>query len=93
MARLPSELWLIQQIGDEVILFEEGTEREIVRIPLHVRKDPKDEKSPLVPNADGIAKAQLVIHESELTDEDKCFAHFWCGYFWGFAGYGGESWP
>ena len=36
MARLPSERFLVQQIGPDVVLFE----------------------------------------------EDKCFAHFWAGYFW-----------
>jgi hypothetical protein len=69
MARLPSEKYLIQQVGsDKVILFEDGTEREIVRF------DPRD------PSA--AAQAQAAIHASELGDEDKCFAHFWSGYFY-----------
>jgi hypothetical protein len=67
MARLPSEAWLIQQIDGQVVLFHEGDEREIVRF------DPSD--------ADATCKAQQVIHNSELSDEDKCFAHFWSGYF------------
>jgi hypothetical protein len=68
MARLPSERYLIQQIGGQVILFEEGSEREIVRF------DPSD--------MDAAAKAQKAIYDSELGDEDKCFAHFWSGYFY-----------
>jgi hypothetical protein len=69
MARLPSEEWLIQQIGDNVILYHEATEREIVRF------DPG--------SASAAARAQKVIHDSIfLDDEDKCFAHFWSGYFY-----------
>lgn len=71
MARLPSERWLIQQQGGEVILFEDGSEREIVRF------DPSD--------GNAAAKAQKVIFDSELSDEDKCFAHFWSGYFYAHA--------
>ncbi len=67
MARLPSEQWLIQQISGEVILFQEYTEREIVRF------DPSD--------ANATCLAQKTIYDSELSDEDKCFAHFWSGYF------------
>lgn len=72
MARLPGDRYLIQQIGGDVILFEDGTEREIVRF------SPGD--------ADAAAKAQKVIHDSELNDEEKCFAHFWSGYFYAHAG-------
>lgn len=71
MARLPSQQFLIQHIGPEVVLWEELTEREIVRF------DPAD--------ADAAAKAQKVIHDSELTEEDKCFAYFWSGYFYAHA--------
>jgi hypothetical protein len=78
VARLPSERYLIQQIGGEVILFEEGTEREVIRVPL-VQDDG------VTLNGDGIAQAQKVIHDSELSDEDKSMAHFWCGYFWAHA--------
>ena len=67
MARLPSLRWLIQQVDGIVILFEDHTEREIVRF------DPSD--------ADATARAQKVIHDSELSDEDKYFAYFWSGYF------------
>lgn len=71
MARLPSDEYLIQQIGGQVILFQDGSEREIVRF------DPAD--------ANACARAQRVIHDSELSDEDKCFAHFWSGYFYAYA--------
>lgn len=67
MARLPSERYLIQQIDGQVILFEDYTEKEIVRF------DPSD--------GDAAAKAQKTIYDSELGAEDKCFAHFWSGYF------------
>jgi hypothetical protein len=72
MARLPSEEYLIQQIGEQVILFHVHTEEEVVRY------DASDK--------DATAKAQKVIHDSDkLTDEDKTFAHFWSGYFHAFA--------
>lgn len=74
MAQLPSTNWLIQQIGGEVILFERHTEREIVRF------DPRD--------GNAAAMAQLTIHESDLSPEDKCFAHFWSGYFYAHGGWG-----
>ena len=68
MAMLPSDRYLIQQIDGEVVLFEVGTEREIVRF------DPSSGNSS--------SMAQKVIFDSELGDEDKCFAHFWSGYFY-----------
>lgn len=71
MARLPSEEYLVQQIGGNVVLFEDGSEREIAKAVLA--------------EASSMARAQKVIHDSELTDEDKCFAHFWFGYFYGAA--------
>lgn len=68
MARLPSERFLIQQLDGVVVLFEEGTEREIVRF------DPADKNA--------TARAQRTIYaEATLSDEDRCFAHFWSGYF------------
>ena len=70
MARLPSEQFLIQQIGTRVILFEDHSEREIVSF------NPRNIKE--------VIEAQKIIHESELTLEDKCFAHFWSGYFYSF---------
>lgn len=69
MARLPEgpRQYLIQQIDGQVILFEDYTEIEIVRF------DPT--------NAEETAKAQKTIYDSNMTDEQKCFAHFWSGYF------------
>lgn len=73
MARLPSNLYLIQQIGDDVVLFEDFTERELIRF------NPS--------NAMQTAMTQKTIHElAELSPEDKCFAHFWSGYFHAHAG-------
>jgi antitoxin (DNA-binding transcriptional repressor) of toxin-antitoxin stability system len=71
MARLPSEQYLMQQIGAQVILFEDFTEREVARF------DPSD----------GIAAANALdaIQRSELSDEDKCYACFWAGYFHAYA--------
>jgi hypothetical protein len=60
--------YLVQQIGDHVVLFEDGTEAEVVRF------DPAD--------GNAAARAQKVIHASGLSDEDKTFAHFWTGYFY-----------
>ena len=64
--------WLIQQIGGQVILFERNTEEEIVRF------DPADSNE--------AARAQKTIYDSDrLSDEEKCFAHFWSGYFYAHA--------
>jgi hypothetical protein len=71
MARLPSERYLIQQHDGVVDLFEDYTERMIVRF------DPAD--------GNIIPWALQVIRDSELTDEDKCFAAFWSGYFHAYA--------
>jgi hypothetical protein len=72
MARLPSGRFLIQQIGRWVILFEEGTEREIVKF------DPSDQRS--------VAQMVEGIRDSGLDGPDKAFAHFWSGYFYGQSG-------
>jgi hypothetical protein len=59
----------MQQIGGEVFIFEDGTEQEILRF------DPHD--------ATAVARAQRTIHiNTYMTDEEKCFAHFWSGYFY-----------
>lgn len=73
MAQLPPDgQWLMQQIDGEVILFERYTERELMRF------DPSD------PNAAAIA--QKTIYDLEdLSPEQKCFAHFWSGYFYAHA--------
>jgi hypothetical protein len=72
VARLPSYGYLIQQIDGIVILFEDGSEREIVRYSAG--------------DQDATARAQKTIYDSELSPEDKCYAHFWAGYFWAHAG-------
>jgi hypothetical protein len=72
MARLPSGRFLIQQIGRQVILFEEYTEREIARF------DPSDQCS--------LSRMVESIRDSELDDPDKAWAHFWSGYFYGQSG-------
>lgn len=73
MAQLPPDGdWLIQQIDGQVILYHRHTEEEVVRF------DPSD--------PDAAARAQATIHESNLTDEGKCFAHFWSGYFYAHTG-------
>jgi hypothetical protein len=73
MAQLPPNgNWLVQQIDGEVIIYHRDTEEEVVRV------DPSDH--------DAIAKAQHTIYLSDkLTDEEKCFAHFWSGYFYAHA--------
>lgn len=67
MARLPSTQYIIQQSDGLVTLTEDGTERVIASF------DPAD--------ADDTARTQKAIYDSPLGDEDKCFAHFWSGYF------------
>lgn len=72
MAQLPGGEWLIQQIGEQVILFHRHTEEEVVRF------DPRD--------ASDAAKAQMFIAASEALDaEQKSFGHFWSGYFYAHA--------
>lgn len=72
MAQLPGERYLIQNIGDQVILFDRNTEAEVVRF------DPAD--------ANAAAQAQKVIYDSAaLSDEEKTFASFWSGYFYAHA--------
>jgi hypothetical protein len=68
MAQLPPDgLWLVQAIDTDVIVVHRDTQEEIVRF---------DVTSP-----DATAKALKVIYDSRLTDEQKSFAYFWCGYF------------
>lgn len=73
MARLTQDSsWLIQQINGEVILFQDGSEVEIVRF------DPT--------SANAAARAQKVIYDTnQLNPEEKSFAHFWSGYFYAHA--------
>lgn len=69
MAQLPPDGdWLVQLVGHEVIVFRRYTETEVVR---YDNDDPS-----------AAAIAQKTIYDSDvLTAEQKCFAHFWCGYF------------
>lgn len=72
MARIANGNWLMQQIDGTVILFHEYTEEEIVRF------DPSD--------ANVAAIAQRFIYDcDQLSPEEKCFAHFWSGYFYAHA--------
>lgn len=71
MARLPGEQYLMQQVGAQVILFEDFTEREIARF------DPAD--------GNAAAEALDVIRDCEMGGEDKCHACFWAGYFHAYA--------
>ena len=71
MAQLPPDgTWLMQQIDGEVVLFHRYTEEELLRF------DPSD--------ANASAQAQGTINGLEqFDDEQKAFAHFWSGYFYG----------
>lgn len=71
MARLPSEMYVIQQSDGMVYLTDDISGVDIVKF------DPSD--------ANAAAQAQKVIYDSNLSDEDKCFAHFWSGYFYAHA--------
>jgi hypothetical protein len=73
MSRLPSMQYVIQQIDGDVVLYEDGTEAEICRF------DPAEPGS--------VAQGRVVINVSGLGDEDRCFAHFWSGYFAAYAGH------
>lgn len=68
MARLPSDDYLIQCIDGQVVLFRDHTEEEIVRFPAS--------------DGNAAAIAQKTIYDSTLSAENKCFAHFWSGYFY-----------
>lgn len=67
--------WAVQQIDGEVLVHNAYTGEVIVQF------NPQDHNE--------TAKAQATIHFSaELTDEQKCFAHFWAGYFYAHSGMG-----
>lgn len=73
MATLPSYNYVIQQVDNRVVLTEMYSED-----PPLVSFDPSD--------ANACAIAQGTIHRLyDMTDEDKCFAHFWSGYFYAHA--------
>jgi len=69
MAQLPPDgTWLIQQIDGKVVIFHRHTEEEILSYDAN--------------DYNAAAQAQKIIFDSDkLDDEQKCFAHFWCGYF------------
>lgn len=68
MARLPSLQWLVQEVDGVVSVFREGDEKTIVEFNAR--------------NGIETMMAMKPLWEStELSDEDKCFAIFWCGYF------------
>jgi len=70
MARLPSDKYLIQMLGDDsVMLFEDFTERQLV--PRFSPADPEQTRPAL----------KAIFENEELSDEDKIFAIFWVGYF------------
>lgn len=72
MAQLPGGEWLIQQIGEQVILYHRHTEEEVVRF------DARD--------GNAAARAQMHIAASPALDEEqKSFGHFWSGYFYAHA--------
>jgi hypothetical protein len=73
MAQLPPDgRWLIQQNDGIVVVFDRHTEEEVLKV------DPSD--------ANAMALAQRTIYDSDRLDaEQKCFAHFWCGYFYAHA--------
>ena len=70
MAQLPPDgEWLVQSTEGMTFIVNRYTEEEIVSFPAR--------------DANLTAQAMGVIHESDkLTDEQKCFAYFWCGYFY-----------
>lgn len=73
MAQLPPDgRWLVQQNDGIVVVFDRYTQEEIIKV------DPAD--------ADAMTKAQKKIYDDDRLDpEQKCFAHFWCGYFYAHA--------
>lgn len=79
MAGLPPDgAWLVQQIGGQVHVFNRYTDEEVVSFPAG--------------DADQAARSQKIIYDSDLlTDEQKCYAHFWCGYFFAYAEKGGKT--
>lgn len=70
MARLPNSGYLIQIIGNTVVLFDPESQEEFVKF------DATDAKV--------VAIAQRKIHNlTNLNAEDQAMAHFWSGYFYG----------
>jgi hypothetical protein len=80
MARLPSGRFLIQQIGDHVVLYEEQTEEELLKVPFYA--DP-DVRAGLF--AQGVKVLHVKSEEGKIGMEDMEFAIFWLGYFYAYA--------
>lgn len=72
MAQLPPNGdRIIQQTDGKVHLFDRATERDLI--------EPFDPGNPV---QFGPALRSIWVHR-DLTDEEKCFAAFWTGYFYG----------
>jgi hypothetical protein len=69
----PDGEWVVQQNDGVVSIFNQYTQEEIVAFN----------------TSEGVgvaARAQRIISDTErLTDEQKCFAHFWSGYFYAYS--------
>jgi hypothetical protein len=75
MAQLPNTDWLVQSAGTQIFIVHRYTEEELIKV------DATD--------MNAVAQAQKIIHYlPELSAEDKCFAHFWFGYFYANLGRG-----
>jgi hypothetical protein len=74
MARLSAESsWMIQQNDGMVTIFHEHTQEHLLQF------NPG--------NANETAITQKLIHDlPQLNEEEKCFAHFWSGYFYAHSG-------
>lgn len=73
MAQLPPDgMYLVQQVGDRIVLFHRHTEVEIA--------------SAQADAGDDCMKALARIHKSpELNIEQRSVAGFWFGYFYAYA--------
>lgn len=73
MAQLPPDgQFLIQQIDGMVVIFDQYSQEEFHRF------DPSDA------NATAIMMGKI-YHDERLTEEQRCFAVFWSGYFYAYA--------
>ena len=73
MAQLPNSDYLVQSAAPFIFLVHRHTEEELVKVD--------------ATNRDAVARAQYTIYTlEELSPEDKCFAHFWFGYFYAHLG-------
>jgi hypothetical protein len=59
----------VQSSGTEIFIVHRYSEEELIKV------DATDKNA--------VAQAQKIIHYlPELDPEDKCYAHFWFGYFY-----------